>query len=165
MSPNARKLMCEMSKAVRLIAELPDDERLRLGAIEGETDALECMDAYAEAAIADAALVKTARARAKRLEARAERSREVVTAILEELKLKSAQRALFTATLSRGDELEEVPTNEELPTTFMRFAPDKILIKKTLRSGHPVPGYELKLKAKVTLTLRTDAGSDEETDE
>lgn len=151
-----RRLMEAMAEAQRLIAELPDDERLRHDTIEGETQALECLDAYAQQAIADAALVKQARERATRLEERAKRNRAVVAAILSGLQLKRAERALFTASLSQRTELIEVPTNEELPSTFVRTAPDKVLIKKVLGRGERVPGFELHDKPDLTLTLRSD---------
>jgi hypothetical protein len=144
-----------MAEAMRLISELPDDERLRHDVVDGETEALDCLDAYAQQAIADAALVKQARERAARLEARAERNRAIVCAILQGLQLKRAERALFTASISQRKELVEVPTNEELPERFVRKAPDKVAIKKELGTGERVPGYELQDKPGVTLTLRT----------
>jgi len=49
----------------------------------------------------------------------------------------------------------EVPTNEALPVAFVRMAPDKVLINKTLRAGERVPGYELQDKSDCTLTIRT----------
>jgi len=150
-----RRLMDAMSAAQQLIAELPDDERLRLDTIEGETQALEYLDAYAEQAIKDGALVKAAEEKARRLKARIERNRAIVTAILQGLELKRAERALFTASISQRTEVVEVPTNEALPVAFVRMAPDKVLINKTLRSGERVPGYELQDKTDVTLTIRT----------
>lgn len=150
-----RKLMEAMSTAQQLIAELPDDERLRLDTIEGETQALEYLDAYAEQAIKDGALVRAAEDKARRLKDRIARNRAIVTAIMQGLQLQRADRAAFMASLSQRQELVEVPTNEELPTTFVRTAPDKVLIKKTLHSGGQVPGYELQDKPGVTLTIRT----------
>jgi hypothetical protein len=154
-TPSPRRLEAAMSAAMQLIAELPDDERLRHDVIEGETQALECLDAYAEQAIRDAALVEAAQAKARRLKDRIERNRAIVTAILKGLQLKRADRAAFTASISQRVELVEVPTNEELPAAFVRTAPDKVLIKKTLGAGNRVPGYELQDKPDVTLTLRT----------
>jgi len=150
-----RRLMEAMSAAQQLIAELPDDERLRLDTIEGETQALEYLDAYAEQAIKDGALVKAAEEKARRLKARIERNRAIVTAILQGLELKRAERALFTASLAQRTEVVEVPTNEALPVAFVRMAPDKVLINKTLRAGERVPGYELQDKSDCTLTIRT----------
>jgi hypothetical protein len=153
--PSSYRLQEAMSHAMQLIAELPDDERLRHDVVEGETEALEMLDAYAEQALADAALVKQARERAARLEARAQRNRAIVSAILQALQLKRSERALFTASLSQRTEVAEVPTNEALPEAFTRTSPDKVLIGKTLRAGDQVPGYELQMKPDVTLTLRT----------
>jgi hypothetical protein len=151
---SAWQLEREMSRAMQLIAELPDDEQLRHDVADGETGALDLLDAYAQQAMADAALVKQARERAARLEARANRNRAIVAAILQGLRLTKAERALFTASISQRTEVVEVPTNEELPAAFVRSAPDKTLIGKTLRGGAAVPGYELQAKPDVTLTLR-----------
>jgi hypothetical protein len=144
-----------MSAAMQLIAELPDDERLRHDVIEGETQALECLDAYAEQAIKDAALVEAAQAKVRRLKARIERHRAIAVAVMKGLQLTKAQRPLYTASLSQRVELVDVPTNEELPAAFVRTSPDKVQIKAALHAGNRVPGYELQDKPDVTLTLRT----------
>ena len=148
------KLAREMSAAAQLIAALPDDERLRHDTIEGETEAFECLDGYGQRAIADAELVKLARERVRRLEERIERSRGIVVAILQALRLRRVERPLFTASLSQRTEVVEAPTNEALPESFVRRTPDKILIGKVLRAGQEVPGYRLQDKTDVTLLLR-----------
>src|SRR5215472_1631770 len=114
--PSPTKLMLAMSLAQQLISELPaDEQRLRLDTVDGETAALEYLDAYAEAALSDAALVRAAKERVRRLEAREERSRGVVAAILQGLAAKVVERPLFTASLATRTEIVEVPTNEALP--------------------------------------------------
>jgi len=153
---NARRLMEAMAEAQRLIAELPDDERLRHDVVDGETEALDCLDAYAERVIGDKALVEAAQAKVSRLKDRMERDRAIIAAILDGLRLRRADRPLFTASLSQRKELVEVPTNEELPMAFRRVSPDKVLIKKVLGGGEHVPGYELRDKPGLTLMLRTD---------
>ena len=149
------RLEREMAAAMRLIAELPDDERLRTDCIEGQTQALECLDAYAHSVLADEALVRQGEDRIRRLKARAERNRAVVAAILQGLGLRRAERPLYTASLSQRSVVTEVPTNEALPTTFYRTAPDLLLIGRTLRAGNAVPGYALVDKPELTLGLRT----------
>ena len=154
-APNARRLMQAMSEAMQLIDQLPDDERLRHDTIEGETQALECMDAYAEQALADRELVNLARRKIARLEARIDRNRDIVAAILRGLQLPKVERPLYTVSLSQRTEVVEAPTNEELPTAFIRSAPDKALISKALRNGETVPGYQLQERDEATLLVRT----------
>lgn len=152
---DAWRLEAAMSAAMQAIAGLPEDEQLRHDTIEGQSDAFEMMDLYAEAVMADEALAERARERAKRLEARADRKRAVIQGMLTALELRKAERALYTASLSQGQALTEVPTNEALPDAFVRHAPDKVLIAKTLRRGEAVPGFTLQDKTDLTLTLRT----------
>jgi len=152
--PSAVQLQAAMSAAMQLIAELPDDEQLRHDTIEGETSAFECLDAYAVAALADAALIKQAKDRVRRLEERVERRRQIVMAILQGLQLRKIERPLVTASLGQRTAVVEVPTNEPLPQMFIRTARDLVLIGKTLRQGGTVPGYVLQDKPDLTLTLR-----------
>jgi hypothetical protein len=152
--PSAAQLMAAMSAAMQLIAELPDDEKLRIDTIEGETPAFDYLDAYAVAALADTALIKQAKERIRRIEERMERRRDVVAAILERLQLRKIERPLVTASLGQRTEIVEVPTNEPLPAMFIRTAHDRILIGKTLRQGGAVPGYALQDKPDLTLTLK-----------
>ena len=150
-----RRLEREMSEAMRLISELPDDERLRIDCIEGQTEALECLDAYAHSVLSDEALVKQGEERIRRLKARAERNRAIVAAILHGLGLRRTERPLYTASLSQRSAITEVPTNEQLPAAFLHTAPDLRLIGKALRAGERVPGYALEDKPQLTLTLRS----------
>ena len=145
-----------MSEAMQLIAELPeDDQRLKHDSLEGETRYFAIMDDLAEAALADTKLVELAKERIKRLEARSALHRDIIKRMLEVVGLQKTERPLYTASTRHGQELIEVPTNEELPAAFVRTAPDRILIGKTLRHGDAVPGYELHDKSDLVLTLRT----------
>jgi len=149
------KLERAMSAVARLKAELAEqDADMILASIESETNALELMDKVIEAVVADEALVDKAEARMKRITARANRHRLILKAMMQEI-AERVERPLATLSVSHRTELAEVPTNEELPSTFLRSAPDKTLITKTLRSGGQVPGYELREKPDMTMTLRS----------
>lgn len=151
-----QRMMAAMSAVGQLKAELADrDDDMLLDVIASETDALELMDRLAEQAIADKKLAEMASERAKRLDERAKRHRDVIRAMLEAMEVSRVERALYTASTSQRQELVEVATNEELPSAFVRTSPDKVLIGKTLRKGNPVPGYAWQDKAELVLTLRS----------
>lgn len=156
MNPSAARVEQAMSEAMRLIADLPDgDERLKHDSLEGETRFFAVLDDLAEEAVAATRLIEMARERIKRLEARAEARRTILRRMLTVVDLPKCERPLYTASISRRQELTEVATNEALPATFVRSAPDKVLIAKTLRRGEEVPGYALADKDDLTITLRT----------
>ena len=150
------KLTAAMAAVSRLKAELASqDADMILASIDSETDALEMMDLVIEAVVADEELVERGMARLKRITARANRHRLILKAMMQEI-AERVERPLATLSVSHRTELAEVPTNEELPSTFLRSAPDKTLITKTLRSGGEVPGYELREKPDLTMTLRSN---------
>ena len=149
------KLERAMSAVARLKAELAEqDADMILASIESETNALELMDKVIEAVVADEELVERGTARLKRITARANRHRLILKAMMTEI-AERVERPLATLSVSHRTELAEVPTNEELPAAFLRSAPDKTLITKTLRAGEQVPGYELREKPDLTMTLRS----------
>ena len=76
-----------MSAAMEVISTLPDDEdhALLLGSLEGETDIMEVLDRVIESSIADKKLAEMARERAKRVEERSQKSREIALRIIEAL--------------------------------------------------------------------------------
>jgi hypothetical protein len=150
------RLVAVMSEAMQLLALLPDaDEKLRHDSLEGETRFFAVLDDLAEEALAATKLVEMARERIKRLEARADSRRDIIKRMLATAEFSKIERPLFTGSISRRQELQEVATNEALPAAFIRSAPDKVLIAKTLRKGEDVPGYTLANKDDLTLTLRT----------
>jgi len=155
--PSAARIEQAMSEAMRLIADLPDDgdERLRHDSLEGETRFFAVLDDLAEEAVAANKLIEMARERIKRLEARAEARRTILRRMLTVIDMPKCERPLYTASISRRQELTEVATNEALPAAFVRSAPDRVLIAKVLRRGEEVPGYALQDKDDLTITLRT----------
>ena len=149
-----RRLEAAMSAVGQLKAELADrDDDMLLDVIASETDALELMDRLAEQAIADKKLAEMASERAKRLDERAKRHRDVIRAMLEAMDLAKIERPLFTASIAHVR--KPIVTDPALlPEAFMRHAPDMILIGKALRAGNTIDGAELGNDRPV-LTIRT----------
>ena len=133
-----------MSAAMQIISELPDDEdhALLLGSLDGETDIFEVLDRVIESSIADKKLAELARERAKRVEERASRSREIALRIIEALGVSPLERPIYTASLMQIRK-SIVTNSDELPKEFIRESPDMIAINKALRAGEEVPGAEL----------------------
>jgi len=144
-----------MSDAQQAIATLPDtsDQELLLATIEGESDALEAIDKLAELALADKHLVELARARAQRLEARAAGTRSVIVAMMQGLQLNKLTRPLSTLSISHTT-TAKVINQAELPSEYMRAAPDMHAIRKALTAGETIPGATLN-NPSPTLTIRT----------
>ena len=136
------------------ISQLPDDEDygLLISTIEGESDIIEVLDRVVEHAIADRKLADLARERAKRIDARADRARDIARDIVEALEVSPLERPVYTASLTWPR--KPVVTNaDELPPAYIRHAPDLIAIGKALRAGETIPGAELKNPAPM-LTIR-----------
>jgi len=156
MNLSPARLTAAMSAAMQAIAALPDDgdERLRADTIDGQTDALDLMDQIAEAVIADESLAERARDRAKRLEARADKRREVITRMLEVLDLREpVQRPLYTASLAYRSKPQVIDATL-LPRDYIREAVDLVKLGKALHAGEAVEGAVLSNPAP-SLTLRT----------
>lgn len=153
MSISPHKLTAAMSAVSRLKAELAEqDADMVLASIESETSALELMDLVIEAVVADEALVEQGSARLKRIEARANRHRLILRAMLEQIGEKM-ERPL--GTLSISYRTKPIVTDAALlPQALLRTAPDMALIAKALKVG-PVAGVEASNPAPV-LTLRTN---------
>jgi hypothetical protein len=153
--PSSHAIQAAMVAAQQAISALPDDgdNVLLLNTIEGESDVLEVLDRVVEHAVADAKLVELARERARRLEERAKRTRNVALQIIEALGVSPLERPVYTASVSYHRELGSL-NEAELPDEWWRRAPDKIAIAKALRAGQEIPGASLGNDAP-RLTLRT----------
>jgi hypothetical protein len=153
--PSSHAIQNAMSAAMEAISALPDDEDygLLLSTIEGESDILEVLDRVVEHAVADAKLAELARLRARRIEARSDRARDIATRIVEALGVSPLERPVYTCSLTFPR--KPLVTDEEaLPSAYIRHAPDMIAIGKALRAGETIPGAELKNPAPL-LTIRT----------
>ena len=142
--PHGAAIERAMSAAMEVISTLPDDEdhALLLGSLEGETDIMEVLDRVIESSIADKKLAEMARERAKRVEERAQKSREIAIRIIEALGVSPLERPIYTASLMQIRK-SIVTNSDELPKEFIRESPDMIAINKALRAGEEVPGAEL----------------------
>ena len=143
--------MAAVVAAQQAIEGLPEDERLLIDTIEGETQLWELMDRFAEQALADKALIDKAEQRMARLKARADRNQDVVRRILDAVGVTtSLQRPLYTAMFTHRSSVK-ITDETAVPTEYLR--PDKIEIGKALRSDKDVPGATLS-NSPPSLTLK-----------
>ena len=142
--PHGAKIERAMSAAMEAISALPDDGDygLLISTIEGESDIIEVLDQVIEHAIADGKLVEMARERARRIEARAARTRDVALRILEALGVSPLERPIYTASIMQIRK-SIITDAMAVPDKFSRVSVDMIAIGKALRAGEEVPGAEL----------------------
>ena len=153
LSPRAiERAMADAMQALATIDNV-DDQRLLLGTVEGQSDVLEVIDRLAEQTIADKKLGELASERARRLDARADRTRAIMLQMLETLGLKSLERPLFTASVSHHAKAF-VTSAELVPAEYTRTAVDMIALRRALMDGTQVPGASLG-NPTPRLTLRT----------
>ena len=153
--PHGAAIERAMSAAMEAISALPDDDdhELLLGVIEGQSEIFELLDKIVEWSIADKKLAELARERARRIEARSDRAREIATRIVEALGVSPLERPVYTASITYPR--KALVTNaDELPKEMIREAPDMVAIGKALRAGETIPGAELR-NPQATLTIRT----------
>jgi hypothetical protein len=119
-----------------------DDNRLKLDTIEGQSDAFEVLDRIIENALADQLLAATASERAKRLNKRAEKKRELIVRMLDALGLtgETLERPIATIWVQYH---REVTLTGDVPDDYLRSAPDMRLIKKDLAAGKEVENATL----------------------
>ena len=147
-----RKLMAAMSAVGRLKEQLAGyEDDVILASIESETNALDLIDRIIEHVVADEALVESGKARLKRIEARADRHREILKAMMAEIAEK-VERPLATLSLGTGPRTAVVIDAKAIPEVYWRRAIDKQELLRGLKAG-AVEGAELSNGAPV-LTLR-----------
>ena len=153
--PHGAQIERAMSAAMEVISTLPDDEdhALLLGSLEGETDIMEVLDRVVESSIADNKLAELARERAKRVEERARKSREIALKIIEALGISPLTRPVYTASLTYPRK-PIVTDAMAVPDKFSRVSVDMVALGKALRAGETIPGAELR-NPEPTLTIRT----------
>jgi len=152
--PHGAAVERAMSAAMEVISTLPDDEdhALLLGSLEGETDIMEVLDRVVESSIADNKLAELARERAKRVEERARKSREIALKIIEALGVSPLTRPVYTASLTYPRK-PIVTDAMAVPDKFSRVSVDMIALGKALRAGETIPGAELR-NPEAQLTIR-----------
>jgi hypothetical protein len=141
-----------MSAVGRLKEQLAGyEDDVILASIESETNALDLIDRIIEHVVADEALVESGKARLKRIEARADRHREILKAMMAEIAEK-VERPLATLSLGTGPRTAVVTDAKLIPEVYWRRAIDKQELLRGLKAG-AVEGAELSNGAPV-LTLR-----------
>ena len=141
-----------MSAVGRLKEQLTGyEDDVILASIESETNALDLIDRIIEHVVADEALVESGKARLKRIEARADRHREVLKAMMAEIAEK-VERPLATLSLGTGPRTAVVTDAKLIPEVYWRRAIDRQELLRGLKAG-AVEGAELSNGAPV-LTLR-----------
>jgi Siphovirus Gp157 len=155
--PSPRRLIDAVVAAQQAIDGLPEDERLRIDTVDGETELFELMDRYAEAAIADRLLIDLGERRLARLAARADRSREVVRKILQAVGItEGLERPLYSANLTYRQRAH-VSDADQLPRQYVQTkeAIDTRALERDLKRGADIPGAQLtNPEASLLLTTR-----------
>lgn len=140
--------------AAELAPYRDDDAQTFWDTLDGETDALEALDAAiegAQQADALAAAIKeriaTLRARKERIEARGAAHRRAIRMILEATGMRRAERPAATVSLSPGRERAEIVDEASIPSQLCTVKtivkPDAKAILAQLKAGESVPGAAL----------------------
>lgn len=145
--PSPARIERAMSMAMQLRAVLEEtgdvDNQLLVDTLEGESDVTEIIDRLVETSVADQRLADGAKERARRLENRAEKARDMVQRMLEELGLERLDRPLYTASFGAGPQTVIIEDPLLVPDAYNRTVADKTMIKKVLERGEVVPGATL----------------------
>jgi len=151
----------------RIAAELApyrDDEDLFLDTLSGECDALEILDREIEAEQADRATVEAInariaalKARADRIDMRAEAHRTAQKLVMQAIGQRKIERPLATLSLRAGSLSIKITDEASVPTQLCTVktitAPDKKAIRAQIEAGETVPGAEL-VRGEETLQVR-----------
>jgi Gp157 protein len=137
----------------QLSAEGYDDDDI-LGAIESETDVLAILDRVAEKVVADERLAASARERARRLEARADKRRQLLDLMMTTIGRDKVERPLVTLSYRNNPPSLILTNPDHLPSQYMTAVPNKDMITKALKSGAAVDGATLGNPSR-SLILRT----------
>ena len=124
----------------QLEAEGYDDENV-LASLESETDVLALFDRVTERVIADERLAASARERAKRLEARADKRKAFLGFVLDNLNRTKLERPL--ATTYWQDNNPALQIDGPVPEQYMTSTPDKPAITKALKAGEVIENCRL----------------------
>lgn len=148
--------------AAEIRALAGDDEVAYMDTLEGETDAVELLDALIEAAQHVAALEAATREQAQRLGERARRFadqgkgyRHTMRLILSAMDMRKVVRPGATLSVTAGRASVEIHDPASVPSQLRKPGePDKAAISKQLEQGEDVPGCRI-VVGEETLTLRT----------
>lgn len=157
----------DLSLIERIAAELApyrDDEETYLDTLDGATDALDLLDREIASEQADRALVaaladhiKALKARADRIDMRADARRKVQLLILNAIGLRKVERPLATLSLRAGSMSVRITDEASIPSQLCTIktiaSPDKAAIRAQIEAGETVPGAEL-VRGDETLSVR-----------
>lgn len=157
----------DLSLIERIAAELApyrDDEETYLDTLDGATDALDLLDREIAREQADRALVaaladhiKALKARADRIDMRADARRKVQLLILNAIGLRKVERPLATLSLRAGSMSVRITDEASIPSQLCTIktiaSPDKTAIRAQIEAGETVPGAEL-VRGDETLSVR-----------
>jgi len=141
--PTPKQIMRAVSIAQQHLSQLDQhDERLRLDTIEGQSDAMEIIDALVEDCAKDRLLAKAARERASRLDKRGERTKSIVLDMLDALGLnaQTIERPLATIWVQYH---ASVVLTGPVPAEYMHQVEDTKAIHKALAAGKRVDNATL----------------------
>lgn len=150
--------------AAELAPYRDEDEQLFLDTLDGETGAMDLLDAAIEAEQADRTLVEaiTSRiaalcARADRIDMRADAHRRVQMQIMRAMDVKKMERPLATLSIRPGSVSVRITDEASIPTQLLTVktitSPDKRAIRAQIEAGEVVPGAEL-VRGEDTLAMR-----------
>lgn len=141
--PSPGALMYDMAKVDQIRAWLGEarDVESVLATIESETDALEKLDIIVDEWESDKTNAEKGRARAIRIEARANKAKFLAQQIMEKFGVAKLERPAYTATIGQGVPSLVITDEKRIPPRLMR--PDKDAIKAELKGGKEVPGCSL----------------------
>ena len=146
-----------MSLAMQALTTVEDDaeDPQLVAAITdgGGGDILQILDRVAEMSVADRLLAEQASARADRLEARADKARDLIRRIMEALELQKLERPTYTVTMAEGPKSVVVQDEGAVPDHYIRHAPNKPEILRALKRGEDVPGCTMNNGAPVLRLL------------
>ncbi len=149
----------------RLVAEIPDlDEGTLADTLEGITELKEMLAELVRSALVDEALAGALstrlcdmKARLERLEARAQRKRQLVLEAMTQAELKRLEEADFTASLRQGAPALEVMAEDKIPVAYWKPQPAKLDrqgLLAALKNGVDIDGVGLAAPS-LQLSVRT----------
>ena len=149
----------------RLLEADPDiDERTLADTLEGATDLREAIASVIRSALEDetlatalAARIEKMKARLARLEATAQKKRDIALAAMEEADIEKLLEPDFTVSIRSVGPSVVITDQQAIPEWFWIPQPaklDKRRLLETLKAGEAVLGAELS-NSKITLAIRT----------
>lgn len=164
MRVNAHVSLVAIERLLESYPELADDATLRIGMIEGETEAIALLNALVAAIRTDETLAKAIgdrvdaiTERKRRAVERAKAARDTALEIMEACQVDRLTLPEATLSVRPTPPAVIIDREDSLPEDLFRIKrePDKTAIKDRLAAGQPVPGAHLSNGGRC-LALRTN---------